>query len=193
MPSGGVVNVPLLLARHGQTADNAAGLILGRRDPPLSETGFEQAARLAHAARMARVVAVWTSPLQRARQTAAVVADELGADAVVLDALTESDRGSWEGQSTALIERRRPELFAAFEAGDPDFTFPGGESLRHQAQRAGEALAIVAGGRSPALTVAHAGTIRGALIALGVPVPPERAIGHGVIIPVDWPRPPADG
>jgi probable phosphoglycerate mutase len=191
MLSGGVVNVPVLLARHGETADNAAGLILGQRDPALSESGFEQAVRLARAAREARVVAVWTSPLQRARQTAAIVARGLGADAVVLEALIESDRGSWEGQSTARIARCWPDLFTAFEAGNPEFTFPGGESLRQQVQRTREGLAVVASGPSPALTVAHAGTIRGALIALGLPVPPERTIGHGVIVPVDWPNPPA--
>jgi hypothetical protein len=61
-----VTGVPLLLARHGQTADNADGLILGRRDPPLSKLGERQAARLASGAREQGVVALWCSPLLRA-------------------------------------------------------------------------------------------------------------------------------
>ena len=64
----------ILLARHGETADNANGLILGRHDPPLSEAGRGQAEALATRARRAGVVTVWTSPLARARQTASVVA-----------------------------------------------------------------------------------------------------------------------
>ena len=36
----GTLTYPLLLARHGQTAENADGLILGRRDPPLSQLGL---------------------------------------------------------------------------------------------------------------------------------------------------------
>jgi Histidine phosphatase superfamily (branch 1) len=59
----------LLLARHGETADNAAHLILGRRDPSLSDVGREQATVLAGAARDAGVAGVWTSPLERARRS----------------------------------------------------------------------------------------------------------------------------
>jgi broad specificity phosphatase PhoE len=69
----GALTHPLLLARHGQTADNAGGLILGRRDPPLSELGRAQARALAAAAVQLGIAALWTSPLQRAAATAAVV------------------------------------------------------------------------------------------------------------------------
>jgi broad specificity phosphatase PhoE len=176
----------LLLARHGETPDNEAELILGRRNPPLSRRGREQAAQLALRALAAGVVAIWTSPLLRARQTAAVVADAIASEPIVLAELIESERGAWEGQSQWQIAAHSPNLFKAFEAAAPDFVFPGGESLRSQVERTSSALTIVAARRRPALVVAHAGTIRAALIAIGRQPPPESALPHGELIPLPW-------
>lgn len=181
-----MTGLPLLLARHGQTADNANGLILGRRDPPLSDLGVQQAAGLAVHARARGVVAIWCSPLLRARQTASVIGQAIGVEAVVLDDLIESARGDWEGVPQTVLAVREPERFAAFEAGDPDFVFPGGESIRSQVLRTRHALSRVAQGPQPALVVAHAGTIRAALIATGRPVPPERALINGETVALDW-------
>jgi broad specificity phosphatase PhoE len=177
---------PLWIARHGETVDNESGLILGRRDPPLSDVGLAQAAVLAAQATGLGLVALWCSPLLRARQTAGVVADSIGVAPTILDGLIESARGRWEGQSVAYLARTEPALFAAFEAGDIDFAFPGGESLRDQAERTRRALDVVASGPAPALVVAHAGTIRAGLIALGGPAPPERELPHGEAIPLTW-------
>ena len=178
--------VPLFIARHGETVDNANHLILGRRDPPLSELGRDQSAQLASRAAGLRVVAIWCSPLLRARQTTAVVADAIGIGPTILDDLIESARGSWEGQSVAHLQRAEPALFAAFEAGDRGFAFPGGESLLDQVKRTRRALDLVTSGPGPALVVAHAGTIRAALIAAGRAAPPERELPHGEAIPLTW-------
>jgi broad specificity phosphatase PhoE len=174
------------MARHGETVDNASGLILGRRDPPLSDVGLGQAARLAEQATALRVVAIWCSPLLRAQQTAAIVAEAIGVGPTILDDLIESARGSWEGQPVAHLARTEPALWAAFEAGDRDFRFPGGESLLDQVKRTRQALDVVTPGAAPALVVAHAGTIRAALIALGRAAPPERELPHGEAIPLTW-------
>lgn len=176
----------LLLARHGETADNANGLILGRRDPPLSAVGLGQAEALATRTRRADVAAVWCSPLLRARQTASVVAEATGCGLAVLDDLIESDRGTWEGQAVAELARVSPELHAAFERGDPAFAFPEGESLLDQVQRTRRALTHIAAGAAPALVVAHAGTIRAALMAMGHALPPERELPHGEIVELLW-------
>jgi probable phosphoglycerate mutase len=178
--------VPLFLARHGETVDNASGLILGRRDPPLSKVGREQSARLAAQAAGLELVAIWCSPLLRARQTAAVVAEAIGIEPTILDDLIESARGSWEGQPVARIAQSTPGLHAAFEAADKDFAFPGGESLVEQVQRTRKALDHIASGPGPALVVAHAGTIRAALIAIARAAPPEREVPHGEAIPLTW-------
>jgi broad specificity phosphatase PhoE len=181
----------LFLARHGETADNEHGLILGRRDPPVSELGLEQARRLASPALDAGVVAIWTSPLLRARQTAAVVGEAIAVEPVVMAELIESERGAWEGQPQKELAASSPELFRAFEAADPDFVFPGGESLRSQVERTRAALAAIWANRGPSLVVAHAGTIRAALIVIGRQPPPERELPHGELIPL--PRNPGAG
>jgi broad specificity phosphatase PhoE len=181
-----MTGMPLLLARHGQTADNANGLILGRRDPPLSELGEQQAGRLAVQAKARGVVAIWCSPLLRARQTASVIGAAVGVTPAVIDDLIESARGEWEGKPQTVLAQDEPELFAAFEAGDPEFAFPGGESIGSQVARTRSALAQVAAGPQPSLVVAHAGTIRAALIAAGRPVPPERALPNGEALALDW-------
>ena len=178
--------VKLLLARHGQTADNAAGLILGRRDPELSPIGRRQASGLAERAHLAGVVAIWSSPLRRARQTAEAVAAAVGAEPRVLADLIESDRGDWEGQAVRDLAVASPELVAAFERADLDFTFPAGESIQAQVVRTRRALDAVAAGPAPALVVAHAGTIRAALLAAGCRPPPERELAHGELVALTW-------
>jgi broad specificity phosphatase PhoE len=163
-------------------------MILGRRDPSLSPLGREQAARLADAAAQAGVAAIWTSPMRRARETAAVVAEAVGVQPTVLDDLIESDRGSWEGQSLEQLEAVSPDLYAAFEAADPQFAFPDGESLTDQVARTRRALDVVAAGPEPALVIAHVGTIRAAMLAAGSKPPPEREVAHGEILRLTWRR-----
>ncbi len=169
----------LWLARHGETEENAAGRILGRRDPPLSLAGVGQAEALAERMQEVGLAAVWSSPLERARRTAELVGAALGLEPVTLQALIESDRGDWEGRLVAELAHESPELLAAFVAADPSFRFPGGESLAEQIQRTRSALATAAAGPLPALVVAHAGTIRAALADSGATVPPESALAHG--------------
>jgi broad specificity phosphatase PhoE len=179
----------LWLARHGETEENVAGRILGRRDPPLSSAGLAQAAALAGRLRDEGVLAVWTSPLQRARRTAAVVAQALGLDAETIEGLVESDRGDWEGRLVAELALESPDLHAAFLAGEPSFRFPGGESLAEQRVRTRSALEVVTAGPLPALVVAHAGTIRAALADSGEPVPAESALPHGAVVELALPPP----
>ena len=176
----------ILLARHGRTADNAEGRILGRRDPPLDRAGREEAKALAAAVAGVSVSALWTSPLRRARETAAVVGEATGLVPVVLDDLVESRRGTWEGRPFAELVADEPEAFAAFERGDPAFAFPGGESLREQVERTRAALDAIARGPRPALAVAHAGTIRAALAIVGRPLPPERSLPHGEPVEIGY-------
>ena len=172
----------ILLARHGQTTENAAGRILGRRDPPLSEQGRADAAALARALEGEGVRAVWTSPLARARETAEVAAAHLGLEAGVIDDLIESRRGAWEGRTYAELAEEDPALLAAFEAGERTFAFPGGESLEEQIARTRRALDAVGAGPQPALAVAHAGTIRAAYALEGRPLPRERELPHGQLL-----------
>jgi broad specificity phosphatase PhoE len=156
----------ILLARHGETADNANGVVQGWIDTPLSDVGRDQARRLAGELAASRTIAaIWTSHLSRAAETAAIVGDALGIEPRVDERLAESRRGSWQGRALAEIERTEPEAWAAWHRGGAGFRFPGGESLGEHQARVLAALEDVRAGDLPALVVAHGGTIRCALCA----------------------------
>jgi broad specificity phosphatase PhoE len=80
----------MVLVRHGETTPNRQGLLLGRADPPLTDRGRRQADELAVQLGALQPVAVFTSPLARARDTAAPIAAAAGCDAEVDDRLIEA-------------------------------------------------------------------------------------------------------
>jgi broad specificity phosphatase PhoE len=151
----------ILLARHGETDDNVPPQrVQGWIDSPLNDRGRAQARELAALVEPRGVAAVYSSHLARARETAEVVARELGVQVAVDERLAESRRGKWEGRLLEEIARDDPELWAAWRRGGAEFRFPGGESLAEHADRVAAALADVRSGALPALCVCHGGTIR---------------------------------
>ena len=97
----------VLLIRHGQSEWNADGRWQGQADPPLTDLGRHQAL---HAARnLGTVDAIVASDLQRASETALIIAEALGVGPVVLEpGLRERDAGEWSGLTRAEIERDWP-------------------------------------------------------------------------------------
>ena len=130
----------LILLRHGQTELSVHRRYSGHGDPELTELGQAQAARAAReiGARLEEQdvapAAVLSSPLRRARQTAAAVTEITEAPLQVRDRLIETDFGGWEGLTFAEARERDPELHAAWlrSAGvEP----PGGESFAAVGER----------------------------------------------------------
>jgi probable phosphoglycerate mutase len=158
------------LARHGETAANAEGRVQGSLDMPLNERGREQARALAEEAADLGLRAVYSSQLDRARETAAIVAGRLGLEAVVDERLAESRRGSWEGRLLRELEIEEPDAWAAWHRGEAGFRFPGGESLAEHVTRVGAALDDIERGPLPALVVCHGGSVRAAFVARGRPI-----------------------
>ena len=151
----------ILLARHGETDYNSPPpRVQGRTDVPLNDRGRRQARELARAAAAEKPRALWSSQLARARETAAIVAAEIGLEPRVDERLAESDRGSWEGRLLEEIEREDPELWAAWRRAGATFRFPGGESLSEHLERVSAAFDEIGAGPLPALVVCHGGTIR---------------------------------
>jgi broad specificity phosphatase PhoE len=114
----------IVFARHGQTAPNRDGLVLGRADPELTEEGHRQAELLAVALRREPVAAIVTSPLLRARQTAEPMGEACGVPVEVDDRLIEIDWGAWEGRATGSLAKTDVDRWKA-----EDGTAPAGESL----------------------------------------------------------------
>ena len=157
----------ILLARHGETDDNAPPQrVQGSIDTPLNDRGREQARALAGELRGSGVRAIATSQLARARETAEIIGATLGLEPEVDPRLAESFRGAWEGRLLDDIEREEPEAWAAWQAGGAAFRFPGGESLGEHQARVLDALADLGAGPTPALAVTHGGSIRVALASL---------------------------
>ena len=150
------------MARHGETDWNRDQRFQGHADPPLNEAGREQARALGERLAGERLDAVYTSPLQRASETAAIVAARLGLEPEPLDGLREVDVGSWSGLTRTDVEQRFPDGYRRwleFGHGWDD-----GESYDDLGKRVLAALTQLAarhpGGRI--LVVTHGGPMRAA-------------------------------
>ncbi len=174
------------LARHGQTAYNLERRFQGQLPVPLDETGIEQAHDLARRASEHRFAALWSSPLRRARETAAIVAERIGLPIREDARLMETDAGDWTNRTFAEIQEETPQLFAGFVEGDPSFAFPGGESFAAQGERVAAALAEIEAEELPALVVCHGVVIRIALFQrAGHRVALAERVPNAALVPLD--------
>lgn len=175
----------IYLARHGQTEYNRLGRFQGQQEVPLDETGREQAQELAQRARAYGFQALWSSPLLRARETAAAVSAAVGLQPREDARLMETDAGDWTDRTFAEVMAQAPDAFAAFVAGDAGFAFPGGESFAEQEVRVSAALEEVALGPLPALVVCHGMVIRAALSARSNGEYTFERVPNAAIVPLD--------
>lgn len=98
----------IFLARHGQDEDNLAGILNGHRDRPLTELGVQQAVTTAQHIQEEHlsIEAVYSSPLQRAQETARIIATQNDLpEPEIFDLLIERDFGVMEGVPIKDIER----------------------------------------------------------------------------------------
>lgn len=109
----------LLLIRHGESSANAEGRLQGRLDSPLSDRGRQQSALLAERLAPLAVVALYTSTLLRARQTAEILANQLGLAIAGRPALMERDMGELPGLTADEARSRFIEAARARVEGRP--------------------------------------------------------------------------
>jgi broad specificity phosphatase PhoE len=159
----------LTLIRHGETSANIDSVWHGSTDTPLTQRGRAQAelvARYAADSLKASATAIYASPLERARDTAAAVGRALDLPVQQEPGLQEYDLGSWEGRSYS--ELFREERLWDKMREDHDFAPHGGESPRQVVERFVGALRAIserhAGER--AVVVTHGGALSMALGAL---------------------------
>jgi broad specificity phosphatase PhoE len=178
--------------RHGETAWNAAGRFQGAQDIPLNARGLAQAAHagsvlkdlLARDDRAASRLAFVASPLGRARHTMELVrgALKLPTDDYALDdRLREIGYGHWEGATLQEMQLSHPEHYATREIDKWGVPPPGGESYASVTMRMREWYEALHG---DTVAVAHGGTARALMVALGIETPAsalDRIIGQGVV------------
>ena len=157
--------VEIVLVRHAAT-EWSGSRYCGASDPPLSDAGRSDAARLATALApgLAPDTRIVTSPSRRAAATAAAIADAAGLRGIeVVERWREADLGLAEGRTYDELLAEAPELAAALGRGDLAIDWPGGETHAALAERVAAAWdALVADGR-PVVVVTHAGPLMHAL------------------------------
>jgi probable phosphoglycerate mutase len=163
----------ILLVRHGATATTGTVLPGRAAGLHLAEKGVAQAEGVAQ--RIAELgkkpVAVYVSPLERARETAAPIAKALKLRPVAERGLLECDFGSWTGKKLGLL-RRKPE-WKAVQNAPSTFRFPEGESFAEMQLRMWSTLEKLARTHRnrTIVVVSHADTIKAAVTyAMGVPL-----------------------
>ena len=116
----------LYLIRHCEP-EGARGRFIGRSDPGLSVEGRAHASRLAEALEGVGFSRIVSSPLARARESAAPLFDRLGLAPEIDAALVECDFGRWDGLSWDEVSERWPDDSREYLRDPAGFTFPGGE------------------------------------------------------------------
>ena len=160
----------ILCVRHGRTA--TTGTVLPGRAPGLhlSDEGRAQAQHVAdRIGSLDRVDAVYASPLERTRETAAPIARATGNRVRVARGLLECDFGDWTGRRLNTL-RRLPE-WTAVQSTPSVFRFPGGESFVEMQARIWNQLLLLADAHPGQTLVAtsHADPIKAAVaMAAGV-------------------------
>jgi len=125
------------LVRHGETDWNALHRFQGRSDLPLNDRGKAQASALAAALRGESLVAIHTSPLLRALDTArAIGVHHPRAPIVVEDALVEMDLGEFEGMDARRWASLYPDFVKLWMEDPSEARMPGGENLQEVQRRA---------------------------------------------------------
>jgi broad specificity phosphatase PhoE len=161
----------LILIRHGEVEEDARRRCYGRLDVALSLLGHEQAARTAEWVAALPIAALWSSPLQRAVDSAAPLARATGLAPRLHDGLREIDCGQLEGLPYSEIRERYPEMYAEWRARLAQTRFPGGESYLELHARVTATAAEIRAAHPGATiaVVAHGGVTRALLAdALGL-------------------------
>lgn len=128
------------LIRHGESTWNAERRWQGAMDPPLSEAGRAQAARVANALRPIALDAVYSSPLQRATDTAQAIAVPRALPVEPVDDLREIAFGEWESLANTEVEQRFGSLLQQWWSRPDQTEIPGAEPLAQGRERAMGAL-----------------------------------------------------
>ncbi len=158
----------LLLVRHGATTLSAEDRFAGAVDAPLADVGRAQAERLGQRLAAVPLTAAYSSHLQRARETAALIVAPQGLSVTPDPAFAEIAHGHWEGRTRTEVEAQFPAEAEAWDRDPYTFAPEGGETGLAVTARALPALLRVlehhAGGT--VLVVSHKATIRLLLASL---------------------------
>ena len=179
----------LFCVRHGETFYNLEGRIQGQTNSRLSPLGQRQCEAVALRLVDQAIDAVVSSPLERAIDSAQVIADKVGVTLATDPRLMEINAGIFQGLTWPEINDRYAAEAARWKTQDPDFRIPQGESRRDVMLRAQAAFdAIRATGKRSVVVLGHGGSLSAALKSL-LGIPAERnpfTLANGSITTLVW-------
>lgn len=167
----------LFLVRHGENRANLTKEFSHRLvDYPLTPKGRLQAEQTAAHLKSFPVTRVFTSPLLRAKETAEIIAAEVGAPVKVLEAFRELNVGTLEKvPPSAETWRQHDDIIYTWAGGKTETRFPGGENYLELLARVRDGYRAVLEGRDgeTLVLIAHGGSLALPLLALIPDLDPE--------------------
>jgi len=164
----------LLLIRHGENEYVQKGRLAGRLPGVhLNENGRRQAQELAEKLAEAPICTIYSSPLERAVETAQPLAEQLKIEIILREGLLETDYGEWQGKTLKGLKRRK--LWQPIQNLPSQVRFPGGESFAECQDRVCRELQSICAGHEAKDVVAcvfHADPIK-------------LAVAHYIGLPLD--------
>jgi broad specificity phosphatase PhoE len=172
----------LLLVRHGETDLNRERRWQGHHEAPLNAVGREEAQALAVRMAAEEPIALYSSDLPRATETAREIASATGLEPALDARWREVDVGEWLGYTPGEVESRYPDGYARWLAGGTGWRE--GESYPEMAERglavAREIASNHADAEGPVICVTHGGVIRAIVLhVLGMPPAARRLLTTG--------------
>jgi probable phosphoglycerate mutase len=150
----------LFLIRHAVTAHTGELLTGWMPGVHLSDEGRDQARTMTERMRPVKLAAVYSSPVDRALETAKVLASSKGLRVRIREGIGEVRYGEWEGRRLATIAKTKQWRRVVSHPGDT--RFPGGETIRETQCRSLDTVAHIAGENAgqPVAVVSHADVIK---------------------------------
>ena len=172
---GNAFTVKLFLVRHGQTDWNINRRFQGQSDVPLNEAGRQQATALANSLSREHIDVLFASDLQRAYETARIIATQHACEIRLDSRLREINFGAWEGLTYDEIKHNDPAVLAAREADIFTTAAPDGETLNQLTARVESVLNDLHAqyADQTTLIVAHGGPLQ-ILLCLALDLSPSK-------------------
>ena len=157
----------IIVVRHGETVANKTGILQGQYDTPLNETGIMQAHAIANRLKKRKFDAVYTSDLNRAFDTARIIAEfHPGLQVIPTKSLREWNLGELQGRPYSELIVEYPEIMNAFKKSGEVPPIPGGENIDDFQKRIGSFMNEIAAANpgKKILFVSHGGAMQRMLI-----------------------------
>lgn len=125
----------LLLVRHGEISSNVKKIYAGKSPEKLTEKGICQAKNVAEKIKNYNVQILYSSPVERALQTAEIIGETLGIEVIIENAFREMELGPWEGLSEKQIAKLYPIEWKIWQKRPAELKMPKRETLEKLLKR----------------------------------------------------------